>query len=84
MTKFQPAVIALAVIASSGLATTALAGGDYYEGADPHAMAKSPHASDGHLGEHRRIFFFPTEGKNVEVRQVPNSGDYWHGANRPQ
>ena len=84
MTKFQQAIIALTAFASSGLETTARADGDYYEGADPHAVAKLSHAGDGRLGEHRRIFFFPTEGKNVEVRQVPNSGDYWHGANRPQ
>ena len=83
MTKFQAAIIALTAFASSGLETTARADGDYYEGADPHAVAKLSHAGDGRLGEHRGIFIFPTEGKNVEVSQVPNSGDYWHGANRP-
>lgn len=84
----QATTIAI-LLASIGVATTAAAEGDYYEGVDRQATGSVQPTPDGRIPERRNTFFFPrsdflpSSGGTYRIQPKAESGEYYGGAIRP-
>jgi Protein of unknown function (DUF680). len=78
MTKSLTAAFAAALVASATFGGAALAAGDYYEGISKDAAAsRVDRVQTSSVGER-------ADFARQDVRQTPDHGDYYEGANRPQ
>jgi hypothetical protein len=70
--------LAAALIATAAFGGAALAAGDYYEGAAKDAPnSRIDRVQTGSISDR-------AEFASQNVRQAPDRGDYYEGANRPQ
>ncbi|WP_395517223.1 hypothetical protein [Pseudorhizobium flavum] len=77
MTKSLTSTLAAALIASATFGGAALADGDYYEGASKTTEAsRIDRVQTGSIGDRAGY-------ADQDVRQTPDRGDYYEGANRP-